>query len=56
MGFGKNKRRGHEQQHRDDPCMHAPLKYFPEEKLEKNSVAFRITYDGEDIKESIAIL
>ena len=55
MAFGKKKHRGHDQQ-QDDPCMHAPLKYFPEDKTEKNSVTFKISYDGEDIKESIIII
>ena len=54
MVFGNNKHRGHEQQ-RDDSCIHAPLKYFPELKLEKNSIVFKTIFYGEDIKESITI-
>ena len=35
--------------------MHAPLKYSPEDKLEKSMVTFKTNYDGENYRENIAI-
>ena len=56
MTFGKKKHRSHEQhEHKyETPSMHAPLKYLPEDKTEKNLVHFKITQDGEEIKESVS--
>jgi len=55
MAFGKEKHRSHDQQEKekDSPWMHAPLRYFPEDKTEKSLVTSNITDDGEDVKESV---
>jgi len=56
MAFHKKKKcRDHKHDQDDSPCSQAPLKYVAEEKVETKNAEFRITYDGEVIKESIPI-